>query len=260
MLCSIMTTVTSRGMASRSFCTSRRSSTDKAGEGLVEQEHFRVLRQRHGDLDAAAFAVGRLRQRPIGDVAEADLGKGFAALRDERMVAVEIDERVPAHGGEAQQRQLDVAQDGVAGEQRDDLVGARHAEMGAVAACGVRDVAAEQGNRAAVGCDLAGNQVEERGLAGAVGTNNQAPLARFHDQFDIGGDAQAAERLAQRFDGQRAHGLRSLAGRATHPLSRARTDCDAARHSRTEPGTRPSGMKLMIKMKITPSTRFQRSM
>ena len=44
----------------------------QAGERLVEQQHFRILRQRHGDLDAPAFAVGGLRQRPVGDVVETD--------------------------------------------------------------------------------------------------------------------------------------------------------------------------------------------
>src|SRR5882724_7760147 len=35
----------------------------KAGEGLVEQQNFWILRKRHGDLDSSALAVGGLRQR-----------------------------------------------------------------------------------------------------------------------------------------------------------------------------------------------------
>ena len=53
-------------------------------------------------------------------------------------------------------------------------------------------------DRAAVGRDLAGDQVEQRGLAGAVGADDQPPLARLDDEIDVGGDAQAAERFAER--------------------------------------------------------------
>ena len=47
----------------------------EAGERLVEQQHLRVLRQRHGNLHAAALAVGGLRQRPLGYMVEADTGQ-----------------------------------------------------------------------------------------------------------------------------------------------------------------------------------------
>ena len=62
-------------------------------------------------------------------------------------------------------------------------------------------------------------------------------------------------------DGERGHGARSSASAAAAgvPFSRAFATCQAQRHSRTVPGTSPSGMKLMMTMKMTPSTRFQRS-
>ena len=60
---------------------------------------------------------------------KADAGERRAGAVDEIVLAVEIDERIPAQARQAEQRQRDVAQDGVAGKQRDDLVGARHAEM-----------------------------------------------------------------------------------------------------------------------------------
>jgi hypothetical protein len=67
-----------------------------------------------------------------------------------------------------------------------------------------RDVPVEQGDRAPVGAKLAGDQVEERGLAGAVGADDEPALAGLDRQVDVGGDAQAAERLRQLPDGQRA--------------------------------------------------------
>ncbi len=72
MLCSIMTMVTSRGMARSSLLHVAALVDREAGVRLVEQQHLRVLRQRHGDLDPPPLAVGGLRQRPVGDVPQAD--------------------------------------------------------------------------------------------------------------------------------------------------------------------------------------------
>jgi hypothetical protein len=67
-----------------------------------------------------------------------------------------------------------------------------------------RDVLVEQGDRAAVGGQLAGDQVEERGLAGAVGADDEPALAGLDEQVDVGRDTQPAERLRQLADRQRA--------------------------------------------------------
>ena len=128
------------------------------------------------------------------------------------VAAAEIDQRVPAQRRQAEQRQRDVVHDGVAREQGDDLVGARHAEMRAPAARHAGDVAVEQPDRAAVGRELAGDQVEQRGLAGAVRADDQPPLARLDGEVDAAGDAQAAERFAQAVDGERGHGFASVIG------------------------------------------------
>ena len=55
----------------------------QAGERLVEQQHARALRQRHGDLDAALFAVGGFGQRPFGHMLETDTRQRCARLRDQ---------------------------------------------------------------------------------------------------------------------------------------------------------------------------------
>ena len=78
-----MTMVTSRGIASSSLLHVAPLVDREAGERLVEQQHLRVLRQRHGDLDAAALAIGGLRQRPLGDVAEADARQRRARALDQ---------------------------------------------------------------------------------------------------------------------------------------------------------------------------------
>jgi hypothetical protein len=40
---------------------------------------------------------------------------------------------------------------------------------------------------------------------------------------------------------------------------RQRAPCQASFHSRTEPGTSPSGMNVMMSTKMMPSAMFQRS-
>src|ERR1035437_6409198 len=230
----------------------------QAGERLIEQQHFGVLRERHGDLDAAAFAVGGLRERTSGDMVEADTDERRVRVLDEIVLLVKIDQRVPSQGRQAEQRERDVAQDRIERKQRDDLIGAGHAAMGAAPARRLGDVMPEQMDRAAVGRDLAGDQVEQRGLAGAIGADDQPPLARLDIEIDVAGHLQTAECFAQSCDGERAHGAGSVLAGMTP--SRGESLRHAVRHSRTEPGTRPSGMKVMISTKMTPSTRFQRTM
>jgi len=67
-----------------------------------------------------------------------------------------------------------------------------------------RDVLVEQSDRAAVGRELARDQVEERGLAGAVGADDEPALAGLDRQVDARRDAQSAERLAEVANRQRA--------------------------------------------------------
>src|SRR5262249_16020609 len=141
----------------------------------------------------------------------------------------------------------------------DDLVGAGHAEMRPLATGGVGDVASKQRNVAAVGGELAGNQIEQRGLAGTVGADDQPALARVDGKAHIGGHAQAPNGLIEGGDRERRHRDASGPAADTGALL-PRSACQPLRHSLTEPGTRPSGMKLMMRIKITPSTRFQRSM
>src|SRR5262249_41925228 len=179
----------------------------------------------------------------------------------------------PAQAREAEQRQHDVVQQGLALEQGDDLVGAGETEMRPTAARHAHELAAEQADGAGVGAQLAGDQVEERGLAGAVGADDQPPLAGLDAHVHVTGDAQPAERLLQAAELERAHGPSpapppmalpvplpcGTAASAAGPPRRGHQRRTAQRHSRREPGTSPSGMKTTMTTKIAPSTKFQRS-
>src|SRR5437868_9553825 len=130
--------------------------------------------------------------------------------------------------------------------------------MRALAARRAGDIAAEQRDRAAVGRDLAGDQIEQRGLTGAIGTDDQPPLARRDIEIDVRGHAQTAERLVQTIDAERGHGGGAPTLPRTGELLRSRNARQPIFQMRTDPGTKPSGMKVMMATKITPSTRFTR--
>src|SRR5580700_7869639 len=135
--------------------------------------------------------------------------------------------------------------------------------MGALAARHLGDVAVEQLDRAGVGKQLAGNEIEQRGLAGAVRADDQPALARLDFETDVGGDAQAAERFTQALDGKRGHGFGSAAGAAGCVTGTTFFAPLIARHaerdSRAMPGTRPSGMNTTMATKMAPSMKFQRT-
>src|SRR5206468_11391554 len=68
--------------------------------------------------------------------------------------------------------------------------------------CEARDVLAKEPNGAGVALQIAGNQVEQRCLAGAVWPDDEAPLARQHLERDIEYRRQPAEGLLQPRDGE----------------------------------------------------------
>src|SRR6185312_12267158 len=115
------------------------------------------------------------------------------------------------------------------------------------------DVLAEEDDAAAIGAQLAGNEIEERRLARAVRPDDQAPLAGFDGEIDMARDAQAAKGLLDAFQLERGHG-RPSTGRSGRLSA-----LQPRRRSRADPGTKPSGMKRTMRTKTAPSARFQRS-
>src|SRR5689334_10169365 len=120
------------------------------------------------------------------------------------------------------------------------------------------DVMTKQMYRTGIRGQFSCNQVEKRGLSGAIGSDDQPALARFYIEVDAVRDAQAAERFAQSGNSQRAHGF-APAPLGTLPVSLWRLR-QIIRHKRALPGTSPSGIKMTIATKIAPSRKFQRSM
>src|SRR5579872_637964 len=135
----------------------------------------------------------------------------------------------------------------VRAKQRDDLVGARQSEMRAGVGSKLRDVMAEQNDAARIRPHVTADLVEQRGLAGAAWTDDQAALAGADRERDVLRDPQAAECLVQAGDFKRErHGIHG---------ARPRNRCVNAR----KPGTIPLGMTSTMNRNTSPSSMFQRS-
>src|SRR5262249_21918261 len=65
----------------------------EAGEGLVEQKHFRVLRQGHRDLDPSPLAVGGLAERPVEQMVEPNSRQGIVRGAEQRLLPPQPDQR-----------------------------------------------------------------------------------------------------------------------------------------------------------------------
>jgi hypothetical protein len=147
----------------------------------------------------------------------------------------------------------------LARKQRENLIGAREAEVHALLRGHAHELLPEQPHRTGIGGEVAGDQVEQRGLARPVGADDEPPLARHHGERDVLGRRQAAEALAQVRDFER--GRRHCAGSEAAPPAALRAlmrFCNR-RHACVQPGTRPYGMNMITTTKMTPSSVFQRS-
>src|SRR5262245_66477485 len=124
--------------------------------------------------------------------------------------------------------------------------------------CGhAHELLPEQPHRTGIGGEVAGDQVEEGGLARPVRTDDQPPLARHDGERDVLRRRQAAEALAQMRDLER--GRRHCAGSEAVPpaaLRALKRFCNR-RHACVQPGTRPYGMNMITTTKITPSSGVQ---
>src|SRR5205085_4776158 len=98
---------------------------------------------------------------------------------------------------------------------------------------------------AAVSRDLAGDQIEQRRLARPIGADDQPPLAGLDGEAHVAGDAQPTKGFAELFDAQRRHDTGS-ASLSEPGRVRSRNARQPSFHSRTEPGTSPSGMNLTM--------------
>src|SRR3954471_23301754 len=133
--------------------------------------------------------------------------------------------------------------EGILTEERDYLISASESAMRALMRCQAVHLFAKHADGAAVAPQIARDEIEECGLASAVGADDEPSLACFYFERDAVRGRQAAERFLEGSNFE------------------SRSHCDRQRaHKRFTPGTSPSGMKITMTTNTKPSSMFQRSM
>ena len=164
----------------------------EAGCRLVEQDQPRRAGQRHADLELALLAVREIGDALVGDVRQACAFEQVAGGHGRRMACARAQEAEAAVGDAAHREEQVVAHREVAKQQR-RLVGAPQPFADALVRRQVGDVFAEEMDPPGGGREVAGDGVEQRGLAGAVGAEDRVLLAGGDRQRHVVDGAQRAE-------------------------------------------------------------------
>src|SRR5499433_3155703 len=128
------------------------------------------------------------------------------------------------------------------GKQCVDLKGAHEAAFDALLGPERRDLVCSEKDLSFVGLDHAGDQIDQRGLAGAVRPDQRVALARWEIELDVARDDERAEALVQAARRQR---------RGAH--ARLRPE----RTSRAAPPRMPFGRKITTATNSVPIQKYQ---
>src|SRR5262249_47475606 len=162
---------------------------------LVEQQQTRRAREGDGELEAALVAV---REDPAGLaclLVEADALEKRAGLVD--VEATRGPEDVVVTPVVREERGLHVLERGETAEDARDLKGASHPAPAEIVRRQSTDVRAFELDLTGIVREVAGDQVEERRLAGAVRTDDRAQVAGRHSEVHAVHGADAAEVLLE---------------------------------------------------------------
>ena len=195
----------------RNLVISTDSPDDRPGRRLVEKQDLRVAREPEHDLELALLAVRKVANLGVRAIHERRLFEQPMRL----VVDLAVRRQEPPHHEfrrpQALDRQQHVVEHGQAREQAGDLERARHAERGAAVALPAGDVLAEQQHLPGARRKNAGDQVEQRGLAGAVRPDDRLAVAGHDLERDAAHGMKAAKALGQPLqfkDGRLAVGCR----------------------------------------------------
>ena len=169
-----------------------------ARERLVEEQHRRIGGEAHGDLEGAPLAVRQRRRADIAARRESDgverarRGLGAEAARHGALVQCP-GPRLPRLRGEAA-----ILADGHVGEHVAALKRPADPEARDSARRHPGDGASLERDRAGGGCELAGEQVDERGFPGAVGTDQRVDAVALDGEGDAVHGHEPAEASLER--------------------------------------------------------------
>ena len=168
-----------------------------AGGGLIQQEDARARGQGDRDLDDALSAVGQGAGRLQRDRRQAERVEQRESLVQERVLAPQRAPEMPARAGPLGERERHVVDHRECAEQLVDLEGAGEPEPHPRVLRQTGDVGAAQADPAGARRQRSGDQVDQRGLAGAVRPDQRVARAVRQPEVDAIGHPQRAEALAQ---------------------------------------------------------------
>ncbi len=223
-----------------------------AGRGLVEQQDLGAGGEREGDLDQALAAVGQRRDRLQRLLVEPEIAS--AARRPRRTAP----RSVPSG---RQKRRLEPVRSPSASatlsttlELRNSwLIWKVRARPRRARACCGRRVTSRPSRKTwpADGRERAADQVEQRGLAGAVRADQRLAAAARELEVDVRGHGEAAEALVQpaRRERRRGHGAAGIrpprqraSARSSRPSRPPRQNSTTSTSTRPMPNCQNSGL------------------
>ena len=187
-----------------------------AGGRLVEQQEAWAGAQGPGDLQATLVAVGHVAGEHVVCALEPHVFEQTARLLERllllRSLRTRAQDRLEPGGLEV----LVLAHEHVLGrghaaEEADVLVGSRQAQPGDLVRAQLVDLGAVEGDAALVDLVEAGDAVEERGLARAIGSDDADDRALFEVEGQVADGGQAAEAFRRVAGLEQCHGLGSPA-------------------------------------------------
>ena len=194
-----------------------------AGGRLVEQQHARLAGERERDLELALAAIADLADRSLAHVGEADLlgdrRRPRRAVPARRDIGRQNTGANPARNAQASARLSRTVSSG----NRLLRWNERAMPMRARAVTSRRGhVAVREQDGAGIGPQVAGEQIEIGGLAGAVRADDRVAQRGFEGEAHVLGHGERAERLVERAGLERDHAASSVAAaRAARRLRRS---------------------------------------
>src|SRR5215470_12512206 len=219
----------------------RRLGGREARRRLVEQQHLRRARERQDQLDLTLLAVGELSRHLSGAIGEPPLGQQRLGALAEMAVALAASMYREARGVEPLDGEEHALEYGEPRKERRDLERPRQSELCAPVRRHARHVLTLEANASRRRPVDARDDVEQRGLAGAVGSNDRQALPRRDREAHAAQRGETAEVVGEPLDLERGHGPECPSRRRASPTS-------------------PLGAKSVTRTYMTPRTRTQRSM
>ncbi len=155
-----------------------------AGSGLVQQQDFRPQRKREGDLQQPLLPVGDLRHLAVGGGLQAKGAQQRLGLFEDFRHRPERSVQAAGTALALQDGECEMLPRRHLRKQARDLEGSHQAALHAVHRIHAVDRLAGDADDPGIRLQMAGDEIDERGLAGAVRPDQRHAVAWRHRQRD----------------------------------------------------------------------------